>query len=108
MHSICHLTRVAVQHARHYLTCTLFGTGLARFACICSYVVMCFGRDYTDDSCMDRFSEGQYARMLDQWNAYRAPFYTPPPPPPTPPGPPPPPPRPGEQRLSTRLAFVPL
>jgi Pregnancy-associated plasma protein-A len=27
--------------------------------------------DYTDDSCMDRFSPGQNSRMLSMWNAYR-------------------------------------
>jgi hypothetical protein len=28
--------------------------------------------DYTDDSCMDHFSRGQYARMFAQWELYRA------------------------------------
>jgi hypothetical protein len=28
--------------------------------------------DYTDDACMDRFTPGQAARMLNAWNAYRA------------------------------------
>jgi hypothetical protein len=27
--------------------------------------------DYTDDSCMDRFSAGQTSRMSSQWNSYR-------------------------------------
>ena len=27
--------------------------------------------DYTDDSCMNMFSNGQNTRMLNQWNAYR-------------------------------------
>jgi hypothetical protein len=27
--------------------------------------------DYTDDSCMDRFSAGQFARVDAQWTAYR-------------------------------------
>ncbi|KAJ3411719.1 hypothetical protein HDV05_001779 [Chytridiales sp. JEL 0842] len=29
--------------------------------------------DYSFDACMDRFSPGQYKRMLDQWVAYRDP-----------------------------------
>jgi hypothetical protein len=27
--------------------------------------------DYTDDSCMDRFSSGQSSRMASQFSAYR-------------------------------------
>jgi hypothetical protein len=28
--------------------------------------------DYTDDSCMNTFTEGQATRASDQWVAYRA------------------------------------
>jgi hypothetical protein len=28
--------------------------------------------DYTDDACMNQFTEGQAMRMDDQWKAYRA------------------------------------
>lgn len=27
--------------------------------------------DYSDDSCMTEFTEGQFDRMIDQWNKYR-------------------------------------
>ncbi len=29
--------------------------------------------DYTDDFCVFEFTPGQAARMLDEWNAFRAP-----------------------------------
>jgi len=46
--------------------------------------------DYTDDSCMYKFTEGQKVRMESMWEWYRLPSSAPPPSPPPPPPPPPP------------------